>query len=130
MDNVLLNKVGAPQIRELRDAMRSSGSGQAENLYQPALRRKEPTALASQRLGKKGKSHRRIIDYKRTGPFYRQVGTKTVADRVLPLMQTYWKHRFLHATKGWREYHGGQTIRIPRGPVPNWSRRATFYGRG
>lgn len=94
----------------------------------------------TQRAGKKGHAYRRIIGYKRTGPFHREVGIKWVSGESWPVMQTYFKHAFLHATKGWRTYESGATLRLPaslpqrrpnlsRFPFPEWnahkSRRGT-----
>ena len=47
---------------------------------------------------------RRIIAYVRKGPFYRQIGVRVVGRLREPIMETYYEHRFLHATKGWRVY--------------------------
>lgn len=86
-------------------------------------------AAVTRRKGKRSVANSRIIDYQRSGPFYRQTGTRNIADNTLPIIVRYWVHRFLHATKGWREYHGGELFHLPSAVVPRgWQlfRRSTW----
>lgn len=70
------------------------------------------------KLGKKGQKYRRLINYFRTGPFVRQVGSKWVAGEEWPLLHTFYVHHWLHATKGWRTYSGGAGMRLPNALAP------------
>jgi hypothetical protein len=72
------------------------------------LRRKPWASAASSRrtdwkvtghAGERGGLYRRIIGYKKTGPFYEQTGWQKDGK---PQMRRSFYHRFLHATKGWR----------------------------
>lgn len=63
----------------------------------------------TRKVGKPRTPYRHIIRYERKGPFLRQVGVRHVVSRsgqsrTIPIMQQFYVHRFLHATKGWREY--------------------------
>jgi hypothetical protein len=80
---------------------------------------------------KAGKPHspfRRIVKYERKGPFYRQVGERWLAGESFPIMQAYYKHKYLHATKGWREYTGGPRMSIPHA-FNHLPARLAFYGK-
>lgn len=73
----------------------------------------DPNTITSS-CGKKGTPLRRIIGYRHEGPYHRQVGLKWMLNEAWPIVQTYYKHHFLHATKGWRVYTGGPAMRIPQ----------------
>lgn len=75
----------------------------------------------------KFRPYRRLVQYHRVGPLHRQVGIKIIAGKELPMMQTYFVHHFMHATKGPRKYSGGPSIRMPYAPQAV-SPRVAFYG--
>lgn len=75
----------------------------------------------------KHRPYRRLIKYDREGPLYRQIGVVRIGGVLRPIMQTYFLHRFKHATKGERVYSGGPTIRLPNAP-PAVSPVLAFYG--
>lgn len=68
---------------------------------------------ATRSMGPRRRANTRIIDYSRTGPFYTQIGVRVIAEQELPILRTHYVHRYLHATKGWREYHGGPLFHLP-----------------
>lgn len=72
---------------------------------------------ATRSMGPRRRTNTRIIDYSRTGPFYTQTGTRVIAGQELPILRTHYVHRYLHATKGWREYHGGPLFHLPSSRV-------------
>lgn len=74
-----------------------------------------------------GVPYRRLIGYERTGPWHRQIGITIIGGKELPLMQTYFVHRYMHATKGPRAYTGSANMRLPFAPQ-NGSPRVRFYG--
>lgn len=88
----------------------------------------EETAPVTRPKSRRGMPNASLIDYKRVGPFYRQTGTRNIVGNTIPLMQEYYEHRFLHATKGWRVYHGGKAFRLPIAAPQGFqlSRRSTW----
>jgi hypothetical protein len=95
----------------------------------PEIRAAQRTEVTRKR-GMRGRPYRRIADYYRTGPFYRQVGGKWLQGEEWPIMETFFVHHFLHATKGWRTYTGGSVMRMPRANPPGYhvDRAREFYG--
>lgn len=82
-------------------------------------------------LGKKGTPMRRIIAYRREGPFYRQTGVRVVADSTIPMLQQWFSHHFQHATKGWRVFKGGPLLKLPQATALPMRRPAgNFPARG
>lgn len=73
----------------------------------------ENSVAVTRSKGPRSKANSRIVDYKRTGPFYTQTGSRVIAGQEMPILRTHYVHRFLHATKGWREYHGGKLYHLP-----------------
>lgn len=80
---------------------------------QPETTALKDRATVTPKIGKRSKPNRRIISYERSGPFYTQSGTQNIAGNILPILYKFYEHRFLHATKGWRVYHGGNLFRLP-----------------
>lgn len=72
--------------------------------------------LPGQRFAsKRGRPFRHYVAAKRQGPFWRQVGTD-VANQ--PIIEKFYRHKFLHATKGWRTFARGlPAIEPMRRPV-------------
>lgn len=103
----------------LRSWLHATTSAVANSVGLPGYEPAQPKI--THRIGKPGTFGRRIIDYKRSGPFYEQVGEKRVGFVMFPIMRTSYIHRFLHATKGWRVY----VSRSPNlcMPLPNRPRR-------
>ena len=113
----------------LKKALLSTASRIAEEVGLPEIKTREDVGgKVTPKLGKAGRPYRRIIKYERVGPLHRQVGIKWLHGECWPIMQTFFKHRFLHATKGWREYTGGPLMRMPYAP-PALNPAAAFYGR-
>lgn len=103
-------------MKSLRDLFLDSSAGRAMLAgigSQPETKALGDRAAVTKQKGRRGKPNSRIIDYKRTGPFYQQTGTNVIAGNVLPLLKKYWVHQFLHATKGWRSYRGGALFHLP-----------------
>lgn len=116
-------------MRSIMGALLRTSSRHAIDAALPERKAVDDTPIVSPKKGKRGKFCARLITYERGGPFHRQVGIKWLHGECWPIMQTYFKHRWLHATKGWREYTGGPSMRLPvtsnQGAVP---RRISFYG--
>jgi hypothetical protein len=110
-------------MQSIRNHLLATAASVAENIN-VAVR---PRPIVSNKASKRGKPGRRIIAYDRVGPSQRQVGIKWLHGECWPIMQTYCKHMFLHATKGWRRYSGGAAPWLPR-PVQAEHPLATFYG--
>jgi hypothetical protein len=112
----------------LRSALSATSSARAIETASPVDYRKANDLTVSKKLGKQRSFGRRLIRYERLGPFHRQTGDRSIGGTILPMMQTYFLHRFLHATKGWREYLGGATLRVPMSPSMK-QYPAAFFGR-
>lgn len=123
----LLKKDG-PVGRRLRALLRGRPSHDAiDSALGPVQYAHEPFKVTKQ-TGKRGKFMRRIIGYERRGPYHRQVGIRWLHGESWPMMQTYFIHRFRHATKGVREYHGGSSMVMPMPrQLPQYPQR--FFGR-
>lgn len=70
-------------------------------------------AAVTRTKGHRGVPNARIVKYERTGPFYTQSGIRRIADQILPILHEWYEHRYLHATKGLRVYHGGKLFHLP-----------------
>jgi len=112
----------------IKDKLLSTASRAAEMIGLPKIQPRRSDHQVTNQSGKRATPYRRIVGYERLGPLHRQVGIKWLHGEAWPIMQTYFKHRFLHATKGWREYTGGSRVRMPQASsgVPP---RLAFYGR-
>lgn len=91
-------------IKQFAGALRAGASRAAEALGLGRLVSKNQTWKVTGHAGKRGALYRRTIGYKRTGPFYEQIGWQRTDKSGIyqPLMRQSYYHRFLHATKGWR----------------------------
>lgn len=118
-----------------KDIMRAGVSGLATTMAQmmnPAPAKEQPakddSGLTVQpHASRKYRPYRRVTKYHRVGPLHRQIAVKVMAHESWPVMQTFYEHHFLHATKGWRIYTGGPSMRMPFAPPAN-SARLSFYG--
>lgn len=84
--------------------------------------------MTTPHLGKRGTPHRRIIDYQRLGPFRRIINDQPGGK---PIVQAYFQHTLMHATKGMRRYNGGARLPIPAastGVHPSRSFYGSHYG--
>ena len=115
------------RFARIKKAIASGVSRAAESIGLPPIRAKQSHGFVTPKAGKRASPARRITQYERLGPFHRQVGIKYLAGEGWPLMQTYFVHRFLHATKGWRTYIGGPNMTMPR-PLPAVNHARAFYG--
>lgn len=84
---------------KLANLLKSGASAISFGGDAPVVRAKRPQHIVTSTVGRRGAPYRKIIKYERDGPFYRQVGASPDGR---PILQTYYRHRFLHATKGWR----------------------------
>lgn len=91
-------------MSRLKDFFQRSVSGLAATLHQPRFKAPSRQVGVTRKLGKRGTLYRRIIAAERLGPFFQQIGIKWKGFTAEPIMRGYYIHRFLHATKGWREY--------------------------
>jgi hypothetical protein len=102
-------------LKTFAGALRNGVSAAAEALGLGRLVRKNPNWKVTGHAGKRGGLYRRIIGYKRTGPFYEQTGWHDGK----PLMRQSHYHRFLHATKGWRVRRtSGPTVTLSNAQQP------------
>lgn len=102
-----------------------------KDFFQRTVRALKPVSLGggkpkvlydiSNTAGAPGSIGRRIVRQRVLPAMHVQVGTRN----GLPVMKTVQVHRFLHATKGWREYHNGMPFAnapafrgLPRNPAP------------
>jgi hypothetical protein len=100
-----------------------------KDFFQRTVRALKPVSLGggkpkvlydiSNTAGAPGSIGRRIVRQRVLPAMHVQVGTRN----GLPVMKTVQVHRFLHATKGWREYHNGMPFAnapafrgLPRNP--------------
>lgn len=97
----------------LKDLLLSASSQRSILAGAPEMMALDDRSAITRTRGGKGKPNTRLIDYNRTGPFYQQTGISNIAGNILPRLKKFWRHRFLHATKGWREYHGGAVYHLP-----------------
>lgn len=115
----------------LKDRLLGGVSRAASALGLPRIRAREPSIEVTRKAGKRGTPYRRVISYERLGPFHRQVGVKWIAGEGIPLMETFFKHCYFHATKGLRIYESHSAApRIPTSPnLMAKPARLAFYGR-
>lgn len=119
--------VDTGRFARIRKAISSGVSAAATALGLPDIKPAAPTGFITPTAGKPGSPARRLVRYERLGPFHRQVGLKWMAGESWPLMQTYFVHRLLHATKGWRTYVGGPNMTMPH-PRRALNHAQMFYG--
>lgn len=107
-------------MTSFKQMFRNTASAAAEALGLPALTPK-PKKFEVDGKARKGAPYGKYINYKRTGPFYNQVGW---LENGKPRMVRRYFHRFLHATKGWL------TLMSPRPTValPNMVQGSRVYG--
>lgn len=87
----------------LRALMHSTVSRRATSAALPPIRVIKKDIVTSE-CGARGAFGRRIIAHTQEGPFYRQTGW---AKDGKPILKEYYRHHYLHATKGWREFVNG-----------------------
>jgi hypothetical protein len=115
--------------KQIRRAIRAGLSHDAIDAAQPTSYKYQDKTVTN-KTGKKYRFGRRIINYERKGPLHRQVGIRWLHGESWPIMQSYFTHRFLHATKGWREYTGGPALRMPMAAMAgNTPYPLRFFGR-
>jgi hypothetical protein len=85
----------------IKDYLRNTASALAASIHLPRPRETQRQLGITRSAGKPRTEFRWIIATERLGPFFRQIGVKKDGE---PIMQGHYIHRFLHATKGWREY--------------------------
>lgn len=89
----------------IKDFLKRTASGLAAAVTLPSIRLKpEPQFKVSAKCAHKGTPFRRIIGHQVFADLIRQTGTVNVQGDSTPRLQQYSIHRFLHATKGWRQY--------------------------
>lgn len=119
-----ISKIGSA----VRAALLGSSSTRAVQSGSPVEFKTADDYSISKKRGKRIQFGRNFIRYERTGPFHRQIGERTIAGSILPVMETFFMHHILHATKGWRKYIGGAAMRLPQCPNGK-SYPAAFFGR-
>ena len=106
--------------RKLHDYLTSTASVRTINAR---IMDEEPVVAPSNRVRRRGRDQggrmaapgrpfRRYIQAERTGPFYREE-TRRVGDVIKTVLVKFYRHRFLHATKGWREFANGTPQIMP-----------------
>jgi hypothetical protein len=104
------------------DALKGTASRAAEAIANLTEKKTAgPTHVVTAKAGKPGVPYRRIIAQEAMPVWYIQTGVNRKTGK--PRLERVEKHRFLHATKGWRVYSGGlpyikrsTTPMLPRNP--------------
>jgi hypothetical protein len=98
-----------PELNKAKflDALKATASRAAETIasIKPKSEAKEPQYTITAKAGKPGVPYRRIIAQKTDPVWFVQCGINPKDGT--PRLQRIERHRFLHATKGWRVYNGG-----------------------
>lgn len=113
---------------EIDSALKGSASHVVERKAKVASSARGTTNMVTPKAGKPGDPYRRIVRYERDGPYYREVGHRWLNGERFPIIQGFYNHRFLHATKGWRVYTGGERMTLPH-TYRHAPARVAFYGR-
>lgn len=106
--NIKLPELNKSKFMEALKGTASRAAETIASMGKPKGKVVEPGLTVTAKCGKPGTPFRKIIRQEAMGVQFIQTGIRVVAPgEGRPILERVERHRFLHATKGWRVYRDG-----------------------